>query len=94
MQEFYDTKFINNDAAALGYFYDPPKGWANLKDCGAFSCTAPRNTMLTFKRNSFEKGRPPYGAYDFQMIPNTPGFSEFIPKCKLQQDMNLYTCKD
>merc|ERR1712224_456688 len=54
MQEFYDTKFVNCDSAALGYFYDPPKGWAIIKDCGAWPCTAPKNTLFSFRRNSFE----------------------------------------
>lgn len=94
MHEFYDTKFVNVEPAALGYFYEPPPGWAIIKDCGAWPCTAPKNTLLSFQRTTFEQGRPSYGSYDFQMIPNTENFSEHVPGCTQQKDMNLWTCKN
>lgn len=72
----------------------PPKGWANVKDCGNFPCTAPLNTLFSFKRNKFRGLKPSFGADEFQMIPNTPNFSEFVPECELQKDMNLWTCKN
>jgi len=53
MMEFYDTKFTNVEDDAMAYIYDPPKGWANLKDCNEFPCTAPLNVILTFKRSTF-----------------------------------------
>jgi hypothetical protein len=34
--------------------YDPPKGWANLDDCGNFPCTAPNNVILSFTRSSLD----------------------------------------
>jgi len=61
MHEFYDTKFINVAPAALGYFFEPPKGWAIIKDCGAWPCTAPKNTIFSLQRTSFEQGRPSFG---------------------------------
>jgi len=41
MHEFYDTKFINVEADAMSYIFDPPQGWANPYECGEFPCTAP-----------------------------------------------------
>jgi hypothetical protein len=46
MVEFYDTKFINVDGDAIAYLDDPQPGWANIKDCGEFPCTAPSNVLL------------------------------------------------
>jgi len=54
MQEFEDIKFVNVDNRAMAYFYDPPQAWANIKDCGDFPCTAPKNTLYSFKRVKFE----------------------------------------
>ena len=53
MHEFYDTKFTNVHADALGYFYEPPQRWAIIKDCGEWPCTGPHNTIYSFKRNTF-----------------------------------------
>jgi hypothetical protein len=52
--QFYDTKFTNIEEDAMAYFYDPPKGWANLKDCGEFPCTGPENLLYTFDRTTYE----------------------------------------
>ena len=94
MHEFYDTKVINVVPEALGYFFEPPQGWAIIKDCGAWPCTGPKNTLFSFQRTSFEQGRPSFGKYNFQMIPDTPGFSEFVPGCTKQAPMNLWTCEN
>lgn len=41
MSEFFNTKFVDVEGDAMGFLFDPPKGWANVKDCGNFPCTAP-----------------------------------------------------
>lgn len=56
--KFEDTIFENIEDDAFGYFYDPPKGWANTKDCGNFPCTAPSNVLLSFKGTKFTGQRP------------------------------------
>jgi len=53
MHQFYNTKFINVEGDALGYIMDPSPGWANVKDCGNFPCTAPWNVLFSFKKNTF-----------------------------------------
>lgn len=81
MQEFYDTTFQNVEDEALGFFFEPPKAWAVIKDCGSFPCTGPKNTIFSFKRNTFSGLRPSYAAENFAMIPDTPNFSETVPDC-------------
>lgn len=49
IQNFEDIEFRNCEYKALTYFDDPPRGWANLADCGDFPCTGPKNTIMTFK---------------------------------------------
>lgn len=94
MHEFYDTTFENNEDDALGYFFEPPRGWAIIKDCGNFPCTAPKNTIFSFKRTTFKGLRPSFAAESFQMIPDTPDFSEFVPNCERWESMNLWTCQE
>lgn len=37
----HDTRFINVDEDSVAYIRPPEPGWANVKDCGNFPCTAP-----------------------------------------------------
>jgi hypothetical protein len=53
IQEFYDTVFDDIDENALGFLMDPPGGWANIKDCGNFPCTAPWNTLFMLNGTTF-----------------------------------------
>lgn len=94
MMEFHDTVFTNVSADAMAYIYDPPQGWANVKDCGNFPCTAPQNTILSFKGTTFNGAQPSYAASNFQVIPNNPGFSQYVPSCVKHEKMNAYTCQD
>ena len=48
MQQFYDSKFNNVNPGALAYLKAPNPGWANLKDCNEFPCTAPANVLFSF----------------------------------------------
>lgn len=65
MMEFHDTKFINVQDDAMAYIFDPPQGWANIKDCGDFPCTAPQNALLMFKNTTFTGIVPSYAASNF-----------------------------
>lgn len=62
LQEFYDTTFINCETDAIAYFFEPPQKWAIIKDCGAWPCTAPKNTIFSFKRNTFQGIQPDFAA--------------------------------
>lgn len=50
----HDTKFINVDQDAIAYIRDPEEGWANVKDCGNFPCTAPQNVLFKFWNTTWE----------------------------------------
>lgn len=47
--EFYDTKFIDIDQSAIGFFTGPDPRRANVKDCGDFPCTGKNNILLAFQ---------------------------------------------
>ena len=65
MVEFYDSKFVDIDADALAYIMAPMAGWANIKDCGSFPCTAPLNVLFTFEDTVFEGSKPRWATPDF-----------------------------
>jgi len=46
MMEFFDNTFT--DVKNIAYMAEPNPGWANLKDCGDFPCTAPLNSLISF----------------------------------------------
>jgi hypothetical protein len=47
---FYNTKFNNVMPGAMAYIKSPNPGWANLKDCVEFPCTAPLNILFDFQK--------------------------------------------
>lgn len=66
MVEFYDSEFTNVDGDAFAYLMPPPAGWANIKDCGEFPCTAPLNALLTFENTQFfGSPKPSWATKDF-----------------------------
>ena len=66
----------------MAYLYDPPEEWNNVDDCVGFPCTAPSNIVMTFINTQYlGTTMPKVRATDFQIISDTPGASETIPKC-------------
>jgi len=100
LQEFENIKFINVEWEAIAYLFDPPEAWANVKDCGEFPCTAPKNVMYSFKGTTFERiafpagtAPPDLAALDtFQVVPDIPGYTEAIPTCRQEGGWNAYRC--
>ena len=41
---------------AMAYIKSPAPGWANLKDCVEFPCTAPLNILFDFENTRYSKG--------------------------------------
>jgi len=46
---FFDNcKVVDVDDSGFAFLSKPPAGWANVKDCGNFPCTAPINCFIQF----------------------------------------------
>jgi hypothetical protein len=54
MTNFDGSIFRNVAFDNMVFLYDPPRGWANMNDCGNFPCTAPNNVILSFTRTNFD----------------------------------------
>lgn len=65
--------------------FDPPRGWANLNDCGTFPCTGPKNVVMNMRNIRFEGAAKPNiasrGLDTFTIIADVPGYSDQIPNC-------------
>jgi hypothetical protein len=77
MQNFDGLEFINCDTKALTYFFDPPKKWANLADCGDYPCTGPKNTVFTFTNTKWTGNEGDANALeDFTLIPHVETYTD------------------
>lgn len=77
----------------MTYFYDPPKKWAIIKDCGNFPCTAPKNVLYTFEKSLYSGASKPLKTpSNFQLIANNTGFAPFVKGCSPLKDQNAYLC--
>ncbi len=79
---------------AIAWFYTPPLEWANIDICGYFPCTGPKNALFRFEKTSFAGTITPLNTdADWQIIPNNPQMSDFIPSCRsMAGDWNAYYC--
>ena len=89
-----NSRFINVAKESLGYLSSPKPGWANVKDCGNFPCTAPYNALFKYVNTSWEGGSiaDSRNEKDFQLIANNPGFAPGQEKCTEVKDFNGYLC--
>lgn len=92
--EFYDTKFIDVDQSAVGYFSGPDPGRANVKDCGDFPCTGKNNILLAFQDTTWFGTKPTWSRNDFQLIANNDGFGPYVDGCTQDVVMNAYVCDE
>lgn len=96
--DFEGVKFVNVENAGMALFFEPPKKWAIIKDCGAFPCTAPKNVLYSFKGVTVEGANKPAlnGDSEFQIIPDVKDsgpYSSLFPTCKPVTAWKGYLCK-
>jgi hypothetical protein len=92
----YENEFIDVDDTAFGHFFDPPAGWANVKDCGEFPCTAPWNILMKMSDTIFSGNKPSWHAEatdNFQLIADNPGFAPYVPNCNRLEENNMWICQ-
>jgi len=77
----------------MAYIESPNPGWANLKDCHEFPCTAPLNILFDFKETKYSRGSRLNHGPTFNVIANNTGMSPFLKTCEPKEAMNAYICK-
>jgi hypothetical protein len=96
-QEFYNSHFIDVEIGALGRMGTPSPSWANLDDCGDFTCTGLWNTVWIYIDSIFESTNGTIDIYaerDFTIIPDTPNAAIHVDKCLRYDTINGYYCRN
>lgn len=90
MHKFKNCKFVDVDDSSMAFFSDPDPGWAIIKDCGAFPCTAPNNILASFTGTRFSGKTPIRTDSAFQIIPDDPDIGGKVggalPSCEKRVD--------
>ena len=97
MANFERIEFKNTDKSAMFSFKSPSPGWANLADCGVFTCTGLYNVLVDFKNTRFSGIPMAFGMdSDFQVTANNKEStsSQVVPTCVKENDWNAYMCEN
>ena len=95
---FTNSVFENVANDAIAYLYDPPAGWADINDCGAFPCTAPKNLIIKFVNSSASGANIPdidsiqTGGVDFVILPDNYDAVSYLDNCTRVSAWNGYKC--
>ena len=81
MMEFFDSKFIDVKDGATAYIMDPLAKWVGLTNCGDYTCSGPKNALLTFQDTTFSGSKPRWATSDFQIIANNSDFAPYVDTC-------------
>jgi len=95
MQYFDEIIFDDVANDAVVYLPDPPKGWANISDCGKFPCTAPQNVVMQFSKVTCTGTKQPAFCSinkDFTIVSKRRGDSKAYDQCVLNKKWNGYLC--
>ena len=62
---------------------DPPQGWANLDDCGTFTCTGLYNVLVDMEGTSFSGSSSSTLPADFQVSSDNKESTsvQVVPNC-------------
>lgn len=97
LANFLRVEFKNTDKSAMFGFHSPPQGWANLDDCGIFTCTGLYNVLVDFQDTTFRGIPSAFGMRsDFQVTSNNKESvsAEVVPTCQYEDDWNAYMCEN
>jgi hypothetical protein len=97
VQKLTNVVFTNVADDAVAYLFDPPQGWANIKDCGEFPCTAPHNAVIKMDGVTQNGSVTPASLPDkttMQILPNNPDTSQYIINCTAVAAWNGFICEN
>mmetsp|Transcript_470 Transcript_470/g.739 ORF Transcript_470/g.739 Transcript_470/m.739 type:complete len:328 (-) Transcript_470:1011-1994(-) len=79
---FNDCTFDDVDNTGWAFLEKSDPGWANVKDCGDFPCTAPNNLIYSFTGTKFTgTTKPTTAVADFVIVPDEKTVGGTYPNC-------------
>ena len=82
---YRNIHFIDTDEKAMFNLGSPSQGWANLKDCGVFTCTGLYNVLIKLESTKYSGSPMPFGMpTEFQVTSNNKESTsaQVVPFCK------------
>jgi len=92
---FRQNSFIDTDESAMFNLYSPSPGWANLSDCGTFTCTGLYNVLIRMEQNSYSGIPMPFGlprTFDATANNKESTSTQKVPTCIKKDAWNAYLC--
>ena len=96
ISHYRQNKFIDTDESGMFLLFTPPQGWANLSDCGTFTCTGLYNSLLRMERNSYSGVPSVFGlSKTFEVTANNKESTstQVTPTCEKKDTWNAYICE-
>ena len=72
---------VDVDDNGFAFLSKPEPGWANVKDCGDFPCTAPSNWIIGFTNTKYDGVTPSTTPKDFMLVPDDLTVGGTYPGC-------------
>ena len=89
--------FENTDASAMYHLDSPSQGWANLSDCGTFTCTGLYNVLVKVEGNQYLGIPSVFGVpRQFELTGNNreSTSTQVVPTCEKKDNWNAYLCDE
>jgi len=94
---YRNIHFIDTGEKAMFNLRSPSQGWANLSDCGVFTCTGLYNVLLKLESTKYSGSPMPFGMpTEFQVTSNNKESTsaQVVPNCKEKSAWNAYLCQN
>ena len=91
--------FFNNcvledvDDSGFAFLEKPNPGWANVKDCGNFPCTAPNNAIFSFADTTYKGITPTSTPSAFVIVPDDETVGGTYGNCVHRPEQQAYICE-
>lgn len=86
-------RFEDTDDNGFVFLEKPDPGWANVKDCGNFPCTAPNNLIYSFSQTTWKGLQPSFAYRDFTLVPDDETVAGTYPGCSHLKLGQAYACR-
>lgn len=81
------------DDGGFAFLEKPAPGWANVKDCGNFPCTAPNNIILSFADTTYKGLTPTSTPSEFVIVPDDETVGGTYGNCVRREEQQSYICE-
>jgi hypothetical protein len=93
MHTFKSCTFRDVEDEAFAKLEPPSEGWAIIKDCGEWPCTAPENVVLNFEGTRYSGTSPNVKLSDMAVV-SALGDEPMYDGCTHKESWNMWSCNN